>query len=179
MDTHQFYAYTAPDSELPHLFVDVAISPGTEGTFHVGIDMIPRVDLGANVAYMQELFLPLTQAQKDGMDVPGVMTADSVGPMHYALRSPWMFAAFVKDDSIAGCATVRDTYVDHWIKLLQDGVSPAVKDEVASQDLSGRDQRNRAALFSPRTNPVWNILGRMVGDEQATRMRDILGSQQI
>jgi nucleoside-diphosphate-sugar epimerase len=177
MDTHQLYAFTAPDSGLPHLFLDVAISPNTDSTFHIGVDLIPRADLGANLAYLEQVFAPLTQEQKQAFATPGVMPATTVGPMHYALRSPWMFAAYVEAGKIGGCARAARAYVDHWLGLVQTGLAPAAQDELAGVDLAARDRKNRGALFSPRTNFVWTLLARLLGDEQTERLRHNLIAQ--
>jgi hypothetical protein len=40
--------------------------------------------------------------------------------------------------------------------------------------LDARDRRNREAMFSPRTNPVWGLLDKLVGPDVAQAMKDVL-----
>jgi nucleoside-diphosphate-sugar epimerase len=177
MDTHQVYAYTAPDSAVPHLFLDTAISPNTDGTFHFGLDLVPRVDLGASLDYSEGVYGPITEARAEALAAPGVMPVPSLGPLQWSIRSPWMAAAIVMPDDLRRLEAVTDVYVDRWITLVRDGLPEAAAADATGQDLAGRDARNRAAMFSPRTNPVWGLLDRLVGAEQATAMRDLLLQQ--
>jgi hypothetical protein len=55
-----------------------------------------------------------------------------------------------------------------------NGVGDEVAASVAWQDLPERDARNRDAMFSPRTNPVWMLLDRLVGAESAAAMKKLL-----
>jgi len=174
MDTHQVYAYTASDSPVPHLFLDTAISPNTEGTFHFGLDLVPRVDLGANIDYAEAVYGPLTEPRAQALAQPGVMPVPSLGPMQLSIRSPWMVAAIVQPADLKKLGSIVDTYVDRWLELAANGVGDDVVASVAWQDLPQRDLRNREAMFSPRTNPVWSLLDRLVGAESAAAMKSLL-----
>jgi nucleoside-diphosphate-sugar epimerase len=174
MDTHQVYAFTGESSAVPHLFLDTAISPNTEGTFHVGLDLVPRVDLGANLAYAQGVYAPLDEPRAAALSAPGVMPVPSLGPLQWALRSPWMVAAIVAPADLERLRGVVDAYVDRWLDLVVQGLPEDTVASVGWQDLPGRDRRNREAMFSPVTNPVWTLLDRLVGVDVAQRMRDLL-----
>ncbi len=174
MDTHQVYAFTGSNSAVPHLFLDTAISPNTEGTFHVGVDLVPRVDLGASLDYTLEVYGPLTEPRATALSAPGVMPVPSLGPLQWTLRSPWMVASIVAPDDLGRLDDVIGAYVDRWLSLVGFGLTDAALDAAAWQDLPTRDHENRAAMFSPRTNPVWILLDRLVGPESAARMRDLL-----
>jgi hypothetical protein len=174
MDTHQVYAFTAADSPVPHLFLDTAISPNTEGTFHVGVDLVPRADLGASLDYTLEVYDSLTEPRAAALAAPGVMPVPSLGPLQWSLRSPWMVAAIVAPEDLGRLGDVITAYVDRWLALVGFGLTEAVADSVAWQDLPARDVENRHAMFSPRTNPVWILLDRLVGPESAARMRALL-----
>ncbi len=174
MDTHQVYAFTGADSPLPHLFLDTAISPNTNGTFHFGLDLPPRVDLGANLEYALAVYDPLSESRATALAQPSVMPVPSLGPLQHSIRSPWMVAAIVSPEDLSRLAAVVDCYVDQWLMLVAKGLPPEVVASVAWQDLPQRDQRNREAMFSPRTNPVWTLVDRLVGVESAAAMRGLL-----
>ena len=174
MDTHQVYAYTAPASQVPHLFLDSAISPNTDGTFHFGLDLIPRVDLGANLDYSEAVYVPLTQARAEALDQPGVMDVPSLGPLQWSIRSPWMVAAIVAPDDLRKLGSIVDVYVDHWLGLMNTGLPAGIVTASEAERIDDRDRRNREAMFSPRTNPVWGLLDNLVGAETAQAMKDLL-----
>lgn len=170
MDTHQVYAFTGPSSAVPHLFLDAAISPNTEGTFHVGLDLAPRVDLGASLDHTEAVYAPLTAARAAVLEQDFAHPVPSLGPLQWSLRSPWMVAAIVDAEHVPMLQPVVDTYVQHWLELLQSGVPT----DVDPGALASRDQRNRDALFNPRTNPVWGLIGKLLGPDTAARMTSLL-----
>ena len=174
MDTHQVYAFTPLGSALPHLFLDTAISPNTGGTFHVGLDLAPRVDLGASLDYLDAVYTPLTEPRAAALAQPGIMPVPSIGPLQWALRSPWMIAAIAMPDDLKSLGGIIDDYVDRWLALVGDGLSSDVTASIEWQDVVRRDALARAAMFSARTNPVWTLLDRLVGADTAADMRALL-----
>ncbi len=174
MDTHQVYAFTERDSAVPHFFLDTAISPETQGTFHFGLDLVPRVDLGANLDYSLAVYGPLNDVRAEALGRPGVLPVPSLGPLQWSIRSPWMTAAIVAPGDLAQLADVLDAYLDRWCSLLTDGLDAEITKGLGDPDLAERDRRNRAAMFSARTNPVWGLLDRLVGPESARAVRALL-----
>jgi hypothetical protein len=170
MDTHQVYAFTAPASAVPHLFLDTAISPNTEGTFHFGLDLAPRLDLGANLEHTLTVYTPLDEVRAEAVSRPGVLPVPSLGPLQWTLRSPWMVAAIVAPRDLAALQDVTDAYVDRWLDLVRSGI------DSDAPDLAERDRRSRQAMFNPLTNPVWGLLDRLVGVDTAAAMKDLLTS---
>ena len=59
LDSHMLFAFTPTSSPVPHFTLD-AVLAGTQYAFH--LDLIPRVDPGANLAYLDHCFAPLTEA---------------------------------------------------------------------------------------------------------------------
>jgi len=98
----------------------------------------------------------------------------SLGPLQWTLRSPWMAAAIVAPEDLKRLGAVVDAYVDQWLSLMAGGLPADVAESVAWQDLPQRDRRSREAMFSPRTNPVWTLLDRLVGADTAGQMRAML-----
>ncbi|WP_372727743.1 NAD-dependent epimerase/dehydratase family protein [Nocardioides sp.] len=177
MDTHQIYAFTPASGAVPHLFLDTAISPNTDGTFHFGLDLVPRVDLGVSLDYSEAVYGPVAEARAEALGRPGVMPVPSIGPLQWSIRSPWMVAAIVRPEDLRGLADVVDSYVDQWVELVQKGLPESAAADAAGVDLAARDARSRAAIFSPRTNPVWGFLDRLVGADAARAMVDLLSRQ--
>jgi nucleoside-diphosphate-sugar epimerase len=174
MDTHQVYAFTPASSAVPHLFLDTAISPNTGGTFHFGLDLAPRVDLGASLDYLDAVYTPLTEPRAAALAQPGILPVPSIGPLQWALRSPWMIAAIAAPDDLKSLGPISDDYVGRWLQLVSDGLPVEVVAGVAWQDVAARDRLARAAMFSARTNPVWILLDRLVGAESSAAMRALL-----
>ncbi len=177
MDTHQVYAFTPTSSAIPHLFLDTAISPNTDGTFHFGLDLVPRIDLGASLDYAETVYGPITEVRAEALAQPGVMPVPSLGPLQWSVRSPWMVAAIVMPNELKSLSGVVDAYLDQWIHLVVSGLPVAAANDAKWQDLAERDRRNRAAMFSPRTNPVWGFLDRIVGAQAAEDMKALLTRQ--
>ena len=57
LDSHMMFAFTPSDSAVPHFTLD-SVRAGDHHAFH--LDLIPRLDLGAHLAYMDACFTPLT-----------------------------------------------------------------------------------------------------------------------
>ncbi len=57
LDSHMLFAFTPAGSAVPHFTLD-SVKAGEHFAFH--LDLIPRVDLGANLAYMDEVYGPLS-----------------------------------------------------------------------------------------------------------------------
>lgn len=174
MDTHQVYAFTPATSAVPHLFLDTAISPNTGGTFHFGLDLAPRVDLGASLDYVDAVYTPLTEPRAVALAQPGILPVPSIGPLQWALRSPWMIAAIAAPDDLKSLAPISEEYVGRWLGLVTDGLAEDVSAGVSWQDLGVRDRLSREAMFSARTNPVWILIDRLVGPESSAAMRALL-----
>ena len=83
-------------------------------------------------------------------------------------------AAIVLPDTLRGLSAVTDVYVDRWLSLVAEGLPPAALADAEWQDVSRRDHLNRAAMFAPRTNPVWGLLDRLVGEQAVGDMRGLL-----
>ena len=60
LDSHMLFAFTPPESAVPHFTLD-AVLAGPHFAFH--LDLIPRLDPGAHLAYLEHCFVPLTGAR--------------------------------------------------------------------------------------------------------------------
>jgi hypothetical protein len=178
LDSHMIFAFTAPDSLVPHFTLDSVLA-GPHFAFH--LDLIPRVDMGANLEYMNALFQPLTPYFDEAKKIEGLIPAH-LGPRQYALMSPWMLAYRANEAAFAQIDDAVNKYLDHWFSLVDNGVTAPVAAGVSSfagPSPAERDRRNRAAIFSPEVDPVWAQVERLVGAETGAKLREILKNQEI
>lgn len=171
LDSHMIFAFTPPDSLAPHFTLDSVLA-GPHFAFH--LDLIPRADLGANLAYLNEVFQPLTAYFDEGNKIEG-LTKANLSPRQYAIMSPWMFTHRATEAAFAQIESIVQRYLDHWAAVVERGV----KAEVVGLPPAERDRLNRAAIFNPEVDPVWAQVERLVGAETGARMRAILKNPEI
>ncbi len=167
MDSHMIFAFTAADSPVPHFTLD-SVKAGGYLAYH--IDLVPRADLGAQLAYMDAVFQPLTPVYEEVRERFGPSTA-AIGPRQHAVMSPWMLVNRADEEHFQQIGAYLDRYFEHWRDLLVKGVPEEAWAGLTGTGLVARDARNRAALFSPEVDPVWANVARLVGGEQAEELR--------
>ncbi len=170
LDSHMIFAFTAPDSPLPHFTLDSVLA-GPHFAFH--LDLIPRVDLGANLAYINELFEPLTAVFDATKQIEG-LTPAHLSPRQYALMSPWMLAYRANEAAFAQIDEQVSQFLNHWFAIVDQGISAETLASLDNTNFSTRDQRNRAAIFNPEVDPVWSQVERLIGTEMGEQLREIL-----
>lgn len=170
LDSHMIFAFTQPESHIPHFTLDSVLA-GPYFAFH--LDLIPRADLGANLAYLNAIFDPLTPIFEAAKQIEG-LTPAQLGPKQYALMSPWMLAYRANEAAFAQIQTPVNGYLEHWFDLVENGI-PA--EAIPSGDFAQRDQLNRNAIFDPTVDKVWAQVARLVGEETSEKMRHILRNQ--
>lgn len=188
MDSHMIFAFTQPDSLVPNFTLDSVFStlpPGVdpimpEGgeTYAFHLDLIPCVDLGVNLPYMERCFIPMTEVQTKCREHPGIIPA-LLSPAQNAIMSPWMLAQ--RSDAKAYEETVFDsaeTYLNHWYDLVDNGLDD-IADQIIAGDPAERERKNRALIFSRELDPVWQKIDMMVGEETSDYMISILRNQEI
>ena len=166
LDSHMLFAFTRPDSAVPHFTVD-AVFAGGSYAFH--LDLIPRVDLGANLAYLRQVYEPLTETFMGARGTTGLSPA-ALGPLQLALMSPWMLAYRADEAAFRAIDPFVDRYLEHWLGLLAGGVTT----DVSAAALAARDAANRAAIFDPTVDPVWQQVSRLIGEGTSERVRGFL-----
>lgn len=175
LDSHMIFAFTAPDSPVPHFTLDSVLA-GPHFAFH--LDMIPRVDLGANLPYIDEVFHPLNDIFNEAKEIEG-LTPAHLSPRQYAIMSPWMLAYRASEDAFVNITGPVDRYLDHWFSIVESGISADTLSSLNHSDFADRDQRNRNAIFNPEVDPVWSQVERLVGAEVGGQMRELLRTQNI
>lgn len=175
LDSHMLFAFTQADSLVPHFTLD-SVQSGSHFAFH--LDLIPRVDLGANLRYINAILQPLTEAFEATKLIHGLESAH-LSPRQRALMSPWMLAYRASEAAFRQIDNTVNFYLEHWFYWVEKGLS--TEDIFGSEpiNLMQRDQRNRQALFNPEVDPVWAQVDRLVGSEVGVGLQKILKTQAI
>jgi len=175
LDSHMVFAFTAPDSPLPHFTLDSVLA-GPHFAFH--LDMLPRVDLGANLTYIDEVFQPLTAVFDSAKEIEG-LTPAHLSPRQYAIMSPWMLAYRATEDAFAQIDAHVDEYLGHWFNVVESGISASTMEGLSNDNFNERDQRNRAAIFNPEVDPVWAQIDRLLGADGSAELQELLRAQDV
>ena len=170
LDSHMMFAFTPGDSPVPHFTLD-SVKAGEHFAFH--LDLIPRVDLGANKAYMDEVFLPLTELYETGNAIEG-LTRAHLSPRQYAIMSPWMFVSRADEAAFSAISETVAGYTDHWCSVLDGGVSREALGDVSADELRERNLRNKRIIFDPEVDPVWHRITGLIGQEAVDMTRRLL-----
>jgi hypothetical protein len=170
LDSHMIFAFTPPDSAVPHFTLD-SVMNAPDFAFH--LDLIPRVDAGANLPYLFQVYRPLDAAFDAAGKIDGLSPA-RLGPLQYAIMSPWMLAYRANAQAFDAIQTPVTQYLEHWFALIDQGVSVP---GISAAQLAERDQRNRAAIFNPEVDRVWAQVDRLLGAETSAMMREVLINQ--
>jgi len=172
LDSHMIFAFTAPESPIPHFTLDSVLA-GPHFAFH--LDLIPRADLGANLTYMNAIFDALTPIFERARQIEG-LTPAQLTPKQYALMSPWMLAYRANESAFERIQEPVNAYLEHWFCLVDQGLPV---EAFPAGELAERDRLNRAAIFNPSVDKVWAQVERLVGIEMGERMRSILCNQGV
>ena len=170
LDSHMIFAFAPPDSAVPHFTLD-AVLAGPHYAFH--LDLIPRVDPGAHLAYLEHCFVPLTEAHDAAARIEG-LTPAHLSPLQWQLMSAWMLAHRADEAGFDAIGPTVAAYRDHWLELVRDGVPAGVLDGAGAAELAERDRRQRAAVFNPAVDPVWANVDRLLGADVSRSIRHSL-----
>lgn len=161
MDSHMVAVFTDPRSLVPHLVVDAVVF-GERGSFHA--DLLPRLDLGTSMAYVDRCYAPL-DAVRDAADADERFAPGTAPRRQRALMSPWMGLYTLDPQHMDAAFEYVDRYVDHWCQLMRSSLPQPVQVEAKGIDLAARSARQRELIFSREVDPVWGMLDRVLGAE--------------
>lgn len=170
LDSHMMFAFTPGDSAVPHFTLD-SVMAGEHFAFH--LDLIPRLDLGANLPYINEAFAPLTEAFEAGNRIEGLSPAH-LSPRQNAIMSPWMLAKRATEEAFSAIEETVQAYLDHWFGLLERGISEQAVGGATAAQLQARNLRNKRIIFDPEVDPVWGRITGMIGEDAVARQRALL-----
>ena len=163
LDSHMLFAFTPSAGAVPHFTLD-SVRAGDHHAFH--LDLIPRADLGACLEYMDHCFTPLTAAFERGEAMEGLSRAH-LSPRQYAIMSPWMLAKRATVEAFSGIGGLVDDYLDHWFRLVEEGVPERALKGIGAGELIERDRRNKAIIFNRDVDRVWDQITPLVGRDAA------------
>lgn len=170
LDSHMLFAFTPGDSAIPHFTLD-SVKAGEHFAFH--LDLIPRLDLGANLEYMDEVFGPLTEAWEAGSAIEGLSRAH-LSPRQHAIMSPWMLANRASESAFTLIEDAVRAYQEHWFGLLERGVSAGALGDTSAEQLARRNLANKRIIFDPAVDPVWERITGMIGEDAVAVQRALL-----
>ncbi len=174
IDSHMVFAFTPKGSAIPHFTLD-SVHSGPFLAFH--LDLIPRVDLGANLAYMDAVYGgPITEAQAEAKKVEG-FTPAQLSSRQLAVMSPWMLANRATPDAFQKVPVL--TYLEQWARLVEHGLPASCTEDLSADDFARRDAKNRAVLFSKEVDPVWAQIEASIGAEAGEELRLLLRRQDL
>lgn len=175
LDSHMIFAFTKTDSAIPHFTLD-SVCNDANYAFH--LDLIPRVDLGANLEYIDAVYGDLSDEFERASQIEGLSKAH-LNPRQLAVMSPWMLVNRADDEAFKKIADSVNFYLEHWFSMIENDLAENIKHQFSPEYLAERDRRNRAIIFNPEVDKVWAQVDRLVGAEMSARMRKILQSQEI
>jgi len=172
VDSHMVFAFTPKESAIPHFTLD-SVHAANYLAFH--LDLIPRVDLGANLAYMDAVYGGLvTDAQAETKKAEGFSPAQ-LSSRQLAVMSPWMLANRATPEAFGKIPVM--IYLDQWSRLIENGLPAAATEGLTATDLARRDAQNRSVLFNKIVDPVWVQIETMIGQDVGEELRVLLCRQ--
>lgn len=161
LDSHMQFAFTDTEGAVPHFTVD-SVRNGDDYAFH--LDLIPRLDLGASLAYMDAVYTPLTETFKAHRELEGLSPAQ-LDPRQYAVMSPWMLVNRANEAAFRETFKAVETYLEQWFTVLDAGVPQAALQNSNPQRRAERDAAHRGVIFNAEVDKVWNQITPLIGAE--------------
>lgn len=170
LDSHMLFAFTDTEGGVPHFTVD-SVRNGDDYAFH--LDLIPRVDLAVSLAYMDEVFAPLTENFKQHRDLDG-LTPAQLDPRQLAVMSPWMLVNRANEAAFKATFAHVNAYLQHWFGLMDAGVSKAALAGTTPQQRAERDAAHRGVIFNADVDKVWNQITPLIGADTVEQIISLL-----
>jgi hypothetical protein len=177
IDSHMMFAFTKADSAIPHYTVDSVHMP------HMGFnayhcEIMPRVDLAANLAYVDHVYEPLSETNTKLYSTEGLEKSKELSLRQWALMSPWMLAGRASPEQFNGIISESvEAFRAQWMKVAKAGIPDEVLEGVDRSGIAERDRRNRWAAFHRDVDPVYNQLLPLMGKEEGDRQIEVLRCQ--
>ena len=170
LDSHMIFAFTPDDSLVPHFTLD---SVASQDYFAFHLDLMSKVDIATNLAYVDAVFGPLGDAYDEGSSIEGMEPAH-LNRRQWALMSPWMLANRANEAAYVAAGPIIDAYCDHWFSLLASDIPAPADGHGDPTSVGVRDRLHRTSLFSPEVDPVWAQVERLLGGEVSEELRTTL-----
>jgi hypothetical protein len=170
LDSHMLFAFAPSDIAVPHFTVD-SVQTGETMAFH--LDLIPRLDLATHLPYMDWAFGGLNDAFAAATTIEG-LTPAHISPRQRAVMSPWMVVNRATHEAFDKVEPLVHCYLDHWLSLLAKGAPQSISAGSTPSDLAARDKANKAIIFDPDVDKVWNQIRGLIGHESVEAIREQL-----
>ena len=167
LDSNMIFAFTRPESPVPHWTFD-SVQNKPLYAFH--LDLIPRVDIGAHLEYMDAVYGPITEAFTTGSTMDGLSEA-SLTPRQRSIMSQWMLAYRATEEAYPNIEPVVSQYLEHWFDMVDNGLPQEVLDSIKDADLPARDAANRGMIFNRKVDHVWDMVTPLIGQDVSEIMR--------
>lgn len=167
LDSNMIFAFTRPESPVPHWTFD-SVQNKPVYAFH--LDMIPRADVGARLKYMDAVYGPITENFNTGRDLDGLSEAQ-LTPRQRSIMSQWMLAYRATEEAYPTIEPTVAAYLEHWFDMVENGLPQDVLDEIKGDDIAARDAANRSIIFNRDVDHVWNMVTPLIGHDVSELMR--------
>ncbi len=171
LDSHMIFAFSAPDSPVPNFTLDSVCAgtaeDGEQYAFH--LDLIPKCDLGVNLAYLRSVYQPLSGIRQEFLGAEGTRAAH-LSTTQWAIMSPWMLARRASPEAFRERVyPAVESYLSHWFGLLDQGLDDIAGDIFGAMG-AAREAASRALIFNREIDPVWTRVDRLLGEETSARI---------
>ncbi|WP_101756801.1 hypothetical protein [Oceanicoccus sp. KOV_DT_Chl] len=174
VDSHMMFAFTDKDNPAPHYTVD-SVHLAHMGHYAYHCEVMPGVDIGANLNYVNHVYEPLSEYNKGLYGTEGFVKSEELGLRQWAFMSPWMLAGRAPDaESFDKLFHYIGKYREHWAQLIENGIPQDCLEGVDMSKIADRDYRNRCAAFNRDVDPVYNQLLPLMGQEEGDRQIQVL-----
>ena len=86
-----------------------------------------------------------------------------ITPRQRAVMSPWMIVNRATPDAFNQVEPLVLFYLDHWLGLLEANAPENALQGNDTTALAARDKANRAIIFDPDVDKVWNQITGLIG----------------
>ncbi len=167
LDSHMLFAFTPSEGAIPHFTVD-SVQSGDHMAFH--LDLIPKLDLATNLPYMDWAFAGVNDSFTAASAIEGLSPAH-ISPRQRAVMSPWMVVNRATREAFDAVEPLVHAYLDHWLALLASPPSGDVLAGATASQLAARDKANKAIIFDPNVDKVWNQIRGLIGTDAVEAIR--------
>ena len=198
LDSHMIFAFPWHEVAglVPSFTLDAVCTrtpeDGEQYAFH--LDLIPKCDLGVNLAYLRRVYEPLSEARQQLLAADGTWEA-RLSTTQWAIMSPWMLARRSTPEAFrAQVYPAVDAYLSHWLGLLEQGVEDVAgtivgvsgagrwADSPGARQMQNplprycrdRERVSRELIFNRELDPVWSKVDRLLGRPTSDRMLEML-----
>ena len=111
----------------------------------------------------------VAEASDEAKKIEGLSKAH-ISQRQVALMSPWMLVHRADPEAFEAIQSPVADYLKHWLELVEKGVG----EDADATLLADRDSANRSAIFNRDVDPVWGQIERLLGEQSATALRELL-----